>query len=95
MIEGHAHVQSSVFCIVQNIILSVNVDRFHGEIYSKVMTVQYQQSWEQTVKVFSHMPACFRADQQRQIFQPAPAGVRKCVVATNIAATSLTINGVR
>lgn len=35
------------------------------------------------------------ADQQRQIFHPAPAGVRKCVVATNIAATSLTINGVR
>ncbi|XP_051966157.1 probable ATP-dependent RNA helicase DHX40 [Xyrauchen texanus] len=34
-------------------------------------------------------------DQQRQIFQPAPKGVRKCVVATNIAATSLTINGIR
>uniref|UniRef100_A0A4W4DVY2 RNA helicase n=1 Tax=Electrophorus electricus TaxID=8005 RepID=A0A4W4DVY2_ELEEL len=34
-------------------------------------------------------------DQQRQIFQPAPAGIRKCVVATNIAATSLTISGIR
>ncbi|KAG9348510.1 hypothetical protein JZ751_002246 [Albula glossodonta] len=34
-------------------------------------------------------------DQQRQIFQPPPKGVRKCVVATNIAATSLTINGIR
>ncbi|MBN3308345.1 DHX40 helicase, partial [Amia calva] len=34
-------------------------------------------------------------DQQRQIFQPPPNGVRKCVVATNIAATSLTINGIR
>ncbi|KAI4905188.1 hypothetical protein NFI96_013904 [Prochilodus magdalenae] len=34
-------------------------------------------------------------DQQKQIFQPAPAGVRKCVVATNIAATSLTINGIK
>lgn len=34
-------------------------------------------------------------DQQKQIFQPAPAGVRKCVVATNIAATSLTIDGVK
>uniref|UniRef100_A0A9J8C8V5 RNA helicase n=1 Tax=Cyprinus carpio carpio TaxID=630221 RepID=A0A9J8C8V5_CYPCA len=34
-------------------------------------------------------------DQQRQIFQPAPKGVRKCVVATNIAATSLTIDGIR
>lgn len=34
-------------------------------------------------------------DQQRQIFEPAPPGIRKCVVATNIAATSLTINGIR
>ncbi|XP_072547342.1 probable ATP-dependent RNA helicase DHX40 isoform X3 [Salminus brasiliensis] len=34
-------------------------------------------------------------DQQKQIFQPSPAGVRKCVVATNIAATSLTINGIK
>ncbi|XP_076833009.1 putative ATP-dependent RNA helicase DHX40 isoform X1 [Brachyhypopomus gauderio] len=34
-------------------------------------------------------------DQQRQIFLPPPAGIRKCVVATNIAATSLTISGVR
>jgi len=37
----------------------------------------------------------FFTDQQRQIFQPAPKGVRKCVVATNIAATSLTIDGIR
>ncbi|XP_041919727.1 probable ATP-dependent RNA helicase DHX40 isoform X3 [Alosa sapidissima] len=34
-------------------------------------------------------------DQQKQIFQPPPEGIRKCVVATNIAATSLTINGIR
>ncbi|KAL2095759.1 hypothetical protein ACEWY4_007907 [Coilia grayii] len=34
-------------------------------------------------------------DQQKQIFQPPPEGIRKCVVATNIAATSLTINGIK
>lgn len=34
-------------------------------------------------------------DQQKQIFQPPPPGIRKCVVATNIAATSLTINGIK
>lgn len=34
-------------------------------------------------------------DQQRQIFQPPPPRIRKCVVATNIAATSLTINGIK
>uniref|UniRef100_A0A8C3CNH7 RNA helicase n=1 Tax=Cairina moschata TaxID=8855 RepID=A0A8C3CNH7_CAIMO len=34
-------------------------------------------------------------DQQKRIFLPAPTGIRKCVVSTNIAATSLTIEGVR
>nr|XP_020642606.1 probable ATP-dependent RNA helicase DHX40 isoform X2 [Pogona vitticeps] len=33
-------------------------------------------------------------DQQRRIFLPPPPGIRKCVVATNIAATSLTIEGI-
>ncbi|XP_077167486.1 putative ATP-dependent RNA helicase DHX40 [Paroedura picta] len=34
-------------------------------------------------------------DQQRRIFLPSPPGIRKCVVSTNIAATSLTIDGIR
>ncbi|XP_072446116.1 probable ATP-dependent RNA helicase DHX40 isoform X3 [Chiloscyllium punctatum] len=34
-------------------------------------------------------------DQQRKVFLPAPPHIRKCVVATNIAATSLTIDGIR
>lgn len=34
-------------------------------------------------------------DQQKAIFQPPPNGIRKCVMATNIAATSLTINGIK
>lgn len=34
-------------------------------------------------------------DQQKAIFQPPPSGIRKCVMATNIAATSLTINGIK
>src|SRR3546814_13536232 len=32
---------------------------------------------------------------QLRVFQPAPHGVRKVVVATNIAETSLTIEGIR
>jgi len=31
---------------------------------------------------------------QAKIFQAAPDGMRKCVVATNIAETSLTIDGI-
>ncbi|XP_069768028.1 probable ATP-dependent RNA helicase DHX40 isoform X2 [Narcine bancroftii] len=34
-------------------------------------------------------------DQQRKVFLPAPSHIRKCIVATNIAATSLTIDGIR
>ena len=33
-------------------------------------------------------------EQQQRIFQPTPPGCRKVVVATNIAETSITINGV-
>jgi pre-mRNA-splicing factor ATP-dependent RNA helicase DHX38/PRP16 len=36
--------------------------------------------------IYSQLPS----DLQARIFQKAPDGVRKCVVATNIAETSLT-----
>ena len=36
--------------------------------------------------IYSQLPS----DLQAKIFQKAPDGVRKCVVATNIAETSLT-----
>ena len=31
---------------------------------------------------------------QARVFQPAPEGCRRCVVATNIAETSITVDGV-
>lgn len=40
--------------------------------------------------IYSQMPA----DLQAKIFDPAPPGVRKVVVATNIAETSLTVDGI-
>ncbi|KAF4319141.1 hypothetical protein G195_007444 [Phytophthora kernoviae 00238/432] len=41
--------------------------------------------------IFAAMPR----EQQMKVFDPAPAGVRKVILATNIAETSITINGVR
>lgn len=40
--------------------------------------------------IYSQMPA----DLQSKIFDQAPPGVRKCIVATNIAETSLTVDGI-
>eukprot|EP00954_Amorphochlora_amoebiformis_P005353 422420-Amorphochlora_amoeboformis.AAC.1 len=40
--------------------------------------------------VYSALPS----ELQSKIFEPAPKGTRKCVVATNIAEASLTINGI-
>lgn len=40
--------------------------------------------------VYSALPS----DMQSKIFDPAPKGKRKCVIATNIAEASLTIDGI-
>ena len=40
--------------------------------------------------VYSALPS----DMQSKIFEPAPEGKRKCVIATNIAEASLTIDGI-
>lgn len=40
--------------------------------------------------VYSALPS----EMQTRIFEPAPPGSRKCVIATNIAETSLTIDGI-
>lgn len=40
--------------------------------------------------VYSALPS----EMQSRIFEPAPRGQRKCVIATNIAETSLTIDGI-
>lgn len=40
--------------------------------------------------MYAHLPT----EQQARIFQPAPDGVRKCIVSTNIAETSLTVDGI-
>ena len=40
------------------------------------------------IPVYSALPG----DQQSRIFEPAPTGTRKCILATNIAETSITID---
>ena len=35
-----------------------------------------------------------KTNSQAKIFEKAPDGVRKCIVSTNIAETSLTVDGI-
>ena len=41
------------------------------------------------------MFAALPAEKQAKVFEPAPQDTRKVILATNIAETSITINGVR
>lgn len=41
--------------------------------------------------MYSQLPA----DLQAKIFDAAPPGIRKCIVSTNVAETSLTVDGIR
>lgn len=41
------------------------------------------------------MYAALPPGQQAAIFKPAPPGFRKCILATNIAETSITIPGIK
>eukprot|EP00934_Nitzschia_sp_Nitz4_P002117 Nitzschia sp. Nitz4//scaffold294_size23022//13240//16953//NITZ4_008515-RA/size23022-processed-gene-0.6-mRNA-1//-1//CDS//3329546226//2117//frame0 len=41
--------------------------------------------------MYSQLPA----DLQAKIFETAPKGIRKCIVSTNVAETSLTVDGIR
>ncbi|KAM6931752.1 putative ATP-dependent RNA helicase DHX40 isoform 2-T2 [Lycodopsis pacificus] len=74
------------------------IERACDLLYEKAESVDYRYDVEdQTVEGLLILPlyGSMPTDQQRQIFQPPPSGIRKCVVATNIAATSLTINGIK
>ncbi|KAM8903732.1 putative ATP-dependent RNA helicase DHX40 isoform 2-T3 [Spinachia spinachia] len=76
----------------------VEIERACDLLYEKAESVDYRYDVEdQAVEGLLILPlyGSMPTDQQRQIFQPPPPGIRKCVVATNIAATSLTINGIK
>uniref|UniRef100_A0AAQ5XQY0 RNA helicase n=1 Tax=Amphiprion ocellaris TaxID=80972 RepID=A0AAQ5XQY0_AMPOC len=74
------------------------IERACDLLYEKAECIDYRYDvQDQTVEGLLILPlyGSMPTDQQRQIFQPPPPGIRKCVVATNIAATSLTINGIK
>ncbi|XP_069082524.1 probable ATP-dependent RNA helicase DHX40 isoform X2 [Pleurodeles waltl] len=67
-------------------------------LFTKGESIDYQYDLrDQSVEGLLILPlyGSMATDQQKEIFHPPPAGVRKCVLSTNIAATSLTIPGIR
>ncbi|KAM9811375.1 putative ATP-dependent RNA helicase DHX40 isoform 1-T1 [Syngnathus typhle] len=76
----------------------VEIERACDLLFEKAESIDYRYDvQDKTVDGLLILPlyGSMPTEQQRQIFQPPPPGIRKCVVATNIAATSLTINGIK
>ncbi|XP_057695988.1 probable ATP-dependent RNA helicase DHX40 [Corythoichthys intestinalis] len=74
------------------------IERACDMLFEKAESIDYRYDvQDKTVDGLLILPlyGSMPTEQQRQIFQPPPPGIRKCVVATNIAATSLTINGIK
>ncbi|XP_029142901.1 probable ATP-dependent RNA helicase DHX40, partial [Protobothrops mucrosquamatus] len=74
------------------------IERACELLFQKAEMIDYRfDVRERSVEGLLILPlyGCMPTDQQRRIFLPPPPGIRKCVVSTNIAATSLTIDGIK
>ncbi|XP_027726448.1 probable ATP-dependent RNA helicase DHX40 isoform X2 [Vombatus ursinus] len=74
------------------------IERTCELLFQKAESIDYQYDVQDNsvdglliLPLYGAMPT----EQQRRIFLPPPPGIRKCVVSTNISATSLTIDGIR
>jgi len=66
------------------------IDTGCGILYERVKALGPSVPDLHILPVYSSLPS----EMQTKIFEPAPPGSRKCVVATNIAEASLTIDGI-
>ncbi|XP_067866806.1 probable ATP-dependent RNA helicase DHX40 isoform X1 [Heterodontus francisci] len=74
------------------------IERACDLLFQKGESIDYQYDVrDRSVEGLLILPlyGSMSTDQQRKVFLPAPPHIRKCVVATNIAATSLTIDGIK
>ncbi|NWI08571.1 DHX40 helicase, partial [Crypturellus soui] len=76
----------------------IEIEKACDLLFQKAESIDYRyEVQDSSVEGLLILPlyGSMSTDQQKRIFLPAPTGIRKCVVSTNIAATSLTIEGVR
>ncbi|XP_055513656.1 probable ATP-dependent RNA helicase DHX40 isoform X1 [Leucoraja erinacea] len=74
------------------------IERACDSLFQKGESIDYQYDVRDgSVEGLLILPlyGSMSTDQQRKVFLPAPHHIRKCIVATNIAATSLTIDRIR
>uniref|UniRef100_A0A8C8RGN6 DEAH-box helicase 40 n=1 Tax=Pelusios castaneus TaxID=367368 RepID=A0A8C8RGN6_9SAUR len=74
------------------------IERTCDLLFQKAEAIDYRYDVQDSsveglliLPMYGSMPT----DQQRRIFLPPPSGIRKCVISTNVAATSLTVDGIR
>ncbi|KQK80939.1 putative ATP-dependent RNA helicase DHX40 [Amazona aestiva] len=76
----------------------IEIERACDLLFKKAEAIDYRyEVHDRSIEGLLILPlyGSMSTDQQKRIFLPAPKAIRKCVVSTNIAATSLTIEGVR
>ncbi|KAG8451659.1 hypothetical protein GDO86_003741 [Hymenochirus boettgeri] len=67
-------------------------------LFKKAESIDYRHDvYDSSVEGLLILPlyGSMPTEQQKRIFLPPPAGIRKCVLSTNIAATSVTIDGIK
>ncbi|XP_053563294.1 probable ATP-dependent RNA helicase DHX40 [Bombina bombina] len=76
----------------------LEIEKACNSLFKKAECIDYQYDvFDSSVKgllilpMYGSMPTA----QQKRIFLPPPEDIRKCILSTNIAATSVTIEGIR
>ncbi|KAM4702189.1 putative ATP-dependent RNA helicase DHX40 [Discoglossus pictus] len=74
------------------------IERACDVLFQKAECIDYRHDvYDSSVEGLLILPlyGSMPTDQQKRIFLPPPEGIRKCILSTNIAATSVTIEGIR
>ncbi|OSD02413.1 P-loop containing nucleoside triphosphate hydrolase protein [Trametes coccinea BRFM310] len=86
----------------------IHTDRPQGDVLIFLPGQEDIESLEKSIQLYANqlpkdvpgvlicpMYAALPPSQQSKIFSPTPSGMRKCILATNIAETSITIPGIK
>ncbi|KAI0643096.1 P-loop containing nucleoside triphosphate hydrolase protein [Trametes meyenii] len=86
----------------------IHTDRGEGDVLIFLPGQEDIESLDKSIQLYANqlpkdvpgvlicpMYAALPPGQQAKIFSPTPAGMRKCILATNIAETSITIPGIK